>query len=75
MSQEEQLLENWRKSIPKNSKLIYDYGINKKNVRLNITRVFHELDVGKTIFTDCSLEVDSIKAAIDRLTENKEKLL
>lgn len=75
MSKEEDLLEKWRSSIPKNSVLCNDYSIDGQNVRLTTTRVLNETDPGKSIYIDCLLNCESINTAIEELSENRNKLI
>lgn len=75
MSQEEELLENWRKSIPEGSVLSNNYEIDGKTVRLTTLRNVNELDVGKTIYVNCPLSETAIQIAIAKLSENREKLM
>ena len=69
------LLQKWKEAIPKGNVLCNDYSIYGKIVRLSTTRVFNYLDIGKTIYIECPLNVDAIKEAITKLSENRDKLL
>lgn len=75
MSDEEILLEKWRTSTPENSKLHYDYSVEGQIVRLSITRMLNEFDPGKTIYKECPLQIDSIKATIIELSENGDLII
>lgn len=75
MSKEEELLEKWRNSIPENNVLHKDYSIDGQKVGLTTTRVLNETDPGKSIYKDCLLNLESILAAIEELSENRNKLI
>lgn len=74
MSIEEKLLEKWRTSNPTKSVLKYDYSIDGQSVRLSITRVAYDVDLRGSIIKTCVLNCDSINAAIEELSKNKESL-
>lgn len=77
MSPEEQLLLNWRNSLPPESILSNDFSINKQTstVLLTTTRCLNENDLGASLVKKCSYSIDSIQKSIDLLSEKREILL
>lgn len=74
MKQEIELLEKWKRSLPKENVITNEYSIDDKTVILTATRCIGDSDPGKSMTVVCALDMDSIIAAITKLSTNREQL-
>lgn len=76
MSIEEKILENWKNSKSQSEMLINDYSISENRVFLSTTRVDGDSCPVKSVNVECTLEINAIQAAIEKLSdEGREKLI